>query len=169
MEQTKSISIINSFSARFFLAAGLLVFAPLLKNQMITGTLVNFILFSSVVLLGRKVALSFCVFPSVISLASGLLPFVLAPVVPFIALSNAVLVLSFDFLRKKNSYFAVAAASLLKFLFLWSASSLVLSMFNKPVADKVALMMGYPQFFTALAGGVLATLFLGIINKKKEI
>ncbi len=169
MEQTKSISIVNSFSAGFFLFAGLLIFAPLLKNQMITGTLVNFLLFSSIVLLGRKVALGFCIFPSVISLASGFLPFVLAPVVPFIVLSNAVLVLTFDFFRKKNLYFAVAAASLLKFLFLWSTSFLVLSVFENPVADKVALMMGYPQFFTALAGGFLATLFLGIINHKKEI
>lgn len=169
MEQIKSFSIINSFSARFFLVAALLVFAPLLKNQMITGTLVNFLLFSSAVLLGRKVALSFCVFPSVISLASGLLPFVLAPVIPFVVLSNAILVLSFDFLRKKSQYFAVVLSSLLKFLFLSTTSSLVLGMFNKPVADKVAVMMSYPQFFTALAGGFLAILFLGIINNKKEI
>ncbi|MDD5696522.1 MAG: iron hydrogenase [Candidatus Pacebacteria bacterium] len=168
MEKTKSISIVNAFPAGFFLVAGLLIFAPLLKNQMITGPLVNFLLFSSAVLLGRGVALSFCVFPSVISLASGLLPLVLAPVVPFIVLSNMILVLSFDFLRKKNLYLAVILSALLKFLFLSSTSSLVLAMFNKSAASQVALMMGYPQLLTALAGGFLAIVFLKIINEKKK-
>ncbi len=164
-ETTKSLSLTSSFIADFFIIAGLLVFAPLLKNQMITGPLVNFLLFISPIFLGRGIALSFCIFPSIISLASGLLPAVLAPVIPFIILSNAILVLTFDFLRKKNLFLALFASSLFKFLFLFSTSSWVLNFFKEPVSKQVAMMMGYPQFFTALAGGLLAIGFLKIIKK----
>jgi hypothetical protein len=41
-------------------------------------------------------------------------------------------------------------------------------MFKKSAASQVALMMGYPQLFTALAGGFLAIVFLKIINEKKK-
>lgn len=168
MEQTKSISKINSlFLAKVFILAGIIVFAPLLKNQMITGTLVNAILFLAVVLAGRNVALALCVFPSIISLAIGLFPVVMAPVIPFIMISNMILVLSFDYL-KKNQYFAVALAALFKFAFLFLTSSFVINMLNKPVAQKAAVMFSYPQFFTALAGGALAILILKIINNNKK-
>jgi len=48
-ETTKSLNLTSSFTADFFIIAGLLVFSPLLKNQMITGPLVNFLLFISAV------------------------------------------------------------------------------------------------------------------------
>ncbi len=164
----KTISKIDSlFLAKVFVLASILVFAPLLKNQIITGPLVNFILFISVVLLGRNAALSLCVFPSIISLLTGFLPIVMAPVIPFVIVSNMILVLVFDYLRK-NQYLAVLSSAMIKFLFLWGTSSFVVSMFAKPVAQKVATMFSYPQFFTALAGGALAILVLKIINNNKK-
>jgi hypothetical protein len=172
MEKVKTINKIDSlFLAKVFILASILVFAPLLKNQIITGPLVNFILFVSVVLLGRNTALSLCIFPSVISLLTGFLPVIMAPVIPFIIISNMILVLVFDYL-KNNQYLAILSSAMVKFLFLWATSFFAISMFAKPVAQKVAAMFTYPQFFTALAGGALAILVLKIINnnnKKNDI
>lgn len=166
MEQTKTINKINSlFLAKFFILAGILFFAPLLKNQMITGTIVNLIFFLGVIMLGRNATLSLCVFPSIISLFSGLLPVVMAPFLPFIIIGNMILVLVFDFL-KKNQYLAVIFSSLLKFLFLFLSSSFMIKFFS--VNPKIAIMFSYPQFFTALAGGFLAILILKIINNNKK-
>ena len=168
MEQTKIANKIDAlFLAKVFVLASILVFAPLLKNQIITGPLVNFILFISVVLLGRNTALSLCVFPSIISLLTGFLSIIMAPVIPFVIVSNMILVLVFDRLRK-NQYLAVLSSAMIKFLFLWGTSSFVVSMFTKPVAQKVSVMFSYPQFFTALAGGALAILVLKIINNNKK-
>jgi hypothetical protein len=168
MEQIKIANKINSlFLIKTFVLMGILIFSPLLKNQMITGPLVNFVLFMSVVLLGRNTALFLCVFPSIISLITGFLPVVMAPVIPFIILSNMVLVLVFDYLRK-NQYLAVVLSALFKFLFLITTSSFVISMVNNSIAQKVMVMFSYPQFFTALAGGALAILILKIINNNKQ-
>jgi riboflavin transporter len=165
MEQIKTINKIDSmFLVKAFALAGLIIVAPLLKNQMITGTIVNCILFVSVVLLGRNTALSLCVIPSIISLFTGLISIVMVPIIPFIIISNMILVLSFDFL-KKNQYLAVVLSALFKFVFLFLASSFVVRMF--PIGQKAAVMFGYPQFFTALAGGVLAILF--IRNNRKNV
>jgi len=165
MEQTKIINKIDSvFLTKVFVLAGIIFFAPFLKNQMITGTLVNCILFMSVILMGRNTALGLCVFPSIISLATGLLPMAMAPVIPFIIISNMVLVLTFNFLRK-NQYLAVILSALFKFAFLFLTSSFIISTLKM---QKVAVMFSYPQFFTALAGGVLAILILKIINNNKR-
>lgn len=168
MEQIKIANKINAlFLTKVFVLMSVLIFAPLLKNQMITGPIVNFVLFTSVVLLGRNTALGLCVFPSIISLFTGILNFALAPIIPFIILSNMVLVLSFDYL-KNNLYKGVILSALFKFLFLFSTSSIAINMINSSLAKKAAIMFSYPQFFTALAGGVLAILVLKIINKNKK-
>jgi riboflavin transporter len=166
MEQVKTINKIDTvFLVKTFILTSILIFAPLLKNQMITGTIVNCVLFMSVILLGRNAALSLCVIPSIISLFSGLLSIIMAPIIPFIMISNMILVLSFDFL-KKNQYLAVILSALFKFVFLFLISSFVIKMFS--IGQKVAVMFSYPQFFTALAGGVLAILILKIISNNKK-
>lgn len=168
MEQIKIANKIDVlFLTKVFVLMGVLIFAPLLKNQMITGPIVNFVLFISVILLGRNTALGLCVFPSIISLFTGILNFALVPVIPFIILSNMVLVVSFDYF-KKNLYKGVILSALFKFLFLFSISSIAISMINNSLAKKAAVMFSYPQFFTALAGGVLAVLVLKIINNNKK-
>ncbi|MFH0987438.1 MAG: ECF transporter S component [Patescibacteria group bacterium] len=140
--------------------------APLIKQQAVTGTIVNATLFITTVILGTQSAVFVAILPSVISLAIGFLPSPLAPMVPFIITSNIILVFVFGELKKVNYWIGAVVASLLKFLFLFSTSSIVVNLILKEdLARKVALMMSWPQLFTALGGGAVAFLIFKIFKK----
>lgn len=140
---------------------GIASVAPLFHQQMITGPVVNATLFLAAIILGAKRGIFVGLIPSVIALSVGTLPPVLAPAVPYIMISNAILIAVFSLLRNKNYWLAVVAASFLKFIFLFSTSSIVISLLmKKELAGSVATMMSWPQLITALAGGFLAWMFL---------
>jgi len=142
------------------------IFAPLLKFQAVSGSIVNAILFISVILLGLRGAVLVALIPSLAALSIGLLPAVLAPMVPFIMVGNIILVSAFDYLKNKGYWLAVFWASFLKFLFLFFTSSMVINLIiKKEIASQVAAMMSWPQLFTALAGGVIAYFFLKKFKK----
>ena len=136
---------------------GIAMLAPLLHQQLITGTIVNATLFVAAVILGRRMGIMVGVIPSVIALAVGTLPAALAPMVPYIMLSNALLIVIFIFLKDRNYWLAVCAASFSKFIFLYAVSAFVFGVLTQKVlATMVAQMMSWPQLVTALAGGTLA-------------
>ena len=84
-------------------------------------------------------------------------------------ISNALLIIVFNWLRDKNYWLGVVVSSGLKAIFLFSTSSIVINLLlNKAVASKVAIMMSWPQLITALVGGVLAYFFLRIFNRQTE-
>ena len=140
--------------------------APFLLQQAIVGPMVNAAIFVSVVLLGARNAVLIGILPSLVALSTGLLPPVLAPMIPFIMTGNILLIMVFSSLREKNYWLGIITASILKFIFLFSASSIVIYLLlNKDVAPKVAMIMSYPQLFTALSGGLIAYLFLRSIKK----
>ena len=86
--------------------------------------------------------------------------------IPFIMIGNTLLVVVFGYLKERDYWLGVIVASVLKFLFLFSISSIVIDLlFKKEIALKVAMMMSWPQLFTALIGGSIAYLFLK--NTKK--
>ena len=74
-----NISAISQFIA----LTGIATVAPLLGHQIITGSIINTALFISVVLLGIRGAVLIALVPSLIAFATGLLPSVLAPMIPF--------------------------------------------------------------------------------------
>jgi hypothetical protein len=149
-------------AVRFLLLLIVACAAPVLGTQALTGTLVNATLFIAAATLGVVPALLIGVIPSVVSAVTGLLPAALLPMVPFIIAGNALLILSFRLLGKGSYWKGAAAASLLKFAFLSATSSLVLGYFvTEKAASQVALMMSWPQLFTALSGGFLAYVALG--------
>ena len=152
---------------QFISLVGLAAFAPALGiHQAIVGPIVNATLFISVILLGTQNAILVGLIPSLIALSYGLLPAVLAPMVPFIMTGNVILILCFGFLKDKNFWLGIISASILKFLFLFGTSSIVIDLvLKKEIASKVAVIMSYPQLFTALAGGIIAYLFLKSIRK----
>lgn len=147
----------------FFALTCIALFAPLFHNQALTGPIVNATLFLGVVLIGAKYALFIGLLPSVIALCVGLLPPILAPAVPFIMLSNAVLIVVFDALRKHNFWLGVVSASLIKFLFLFSSSSVILKLISKK--EIVSAILSWNQLLTALMGGVIAFLVLKLLKK----
>jgi hypothetical protein len=147
----------------FIVLLGIGTIAPLIGNQFITGSIVNATLLISVAVLGIQNALLIGMIPSIIALATGLLPAVMAPMVPFIILGNAVLVMMFGYLMNKNYWVGAVSGAVVKFGFLWGTSFIVINMVvNQQISDKIAMMMSWPQLVTALIGSLLAygTLYL---------
>lgn len=169
MHQIKILSISKEkvfVIAQFAALLGIATAAPLFHNQPITGPIVNATLFVAVILLGTQSAILIGLIPSLIALSVGLLPAVMAPMIPFIMMGNTILILVFGFFKKGNYWLGVILASVLKFLFLFATSSIVIDLlFKKEVAQKVAAMMSWPQLLTAFAGGVIAYLILKSIKK----
>ncbi len=146
---------------------GVASLVPLFPLQQVTGPIINALIFIAVVILGLRQTLVVCVIPSLMALSAGLLPIFLAPIVPFIIISNIVLAVTFSYARQTNFWLGVISASLFKFIFIWSTTSVVATIFIKnPLAIKaVATMMSWPQLVTALIGGVIAFVFLKSIKK----
>ena len=140
---------------------GVVVIIPsLIHIQWITGPIVNAILFLAVILVGGRNALLIGLIPSIIALYFGLLPAPLAPLIPFIMISNAILVVLFDWL-KKNYWTAIIVAATVKFLFLHVSTSTIMDLIlRKELAPKVAQILSWPQFYTALIGGFIAWIFI---------
>jgi riboflavin transporter len=169
MEKLKTLALNNILIfdlVKFFLLLAIIILAPLAKQQLVTGTIVNAALFISCFVLGKRGAILLALAPSVFALAVGLLPSALAPMVPFIILGNVILILIFDYFRKKNFWLGVFSSSLLKLFFLASTSSLIINMFfKKEIAQSVAAMMSWPQLLTAVLGGSLAYFYLRFFKK----
>lgn len=159
--KTKTLTIKKEAVITFVVLLGIASAAPLIRNQFITGPIVNATLLVATVLLGMRDGLLVGLIPSSIALAAGLLPPVLAPTIPFIILGNAILVVTFGYLRSKNYWLGLVSGSILKFAFLFGTSSIAINLLlNQKVATRVAVMMSWPQLVTALAGGLLAYGFL---------
>jgi hypothetical protein len=147
---------------QFLLVLGIIIGAQFFSNQFITGTIVNALLISSVVLLGLRQSFGIAIIPSLFALGFGFLPSVLAPFIPFIIVANIILILCFYFLKDKNYWFGVIIGSIFKFSFLFFSSSII---FGNSLPAKVLEMMAYPQLFTALMGSILAFIILKSLKK----
>ncbi len=143
--------------------------APLLGHQAAAGSVVNGALFTATALFGLHAGILLCFLPSVIALASGLLPAVLLPMAPFIIAGNLMLVAVFYLLKNKNYLIGVLAASAVKFIFLLSSGHLLMnSAFLPAVPHHTALMMSWPQLFTALTGGAASFILTGAVSAKNQ-
>jgi len=153
-------------TVQFISLLSIATIAPLFHIQWITGPIVNAMFLIAVVLLGSQNAILLALLPSTIALGVGLLPAILAPMVPFIIISNVIFILGFHYLRDKNFWLGVVVASVLKFIFLWSTSFVVISLLlKKELATNVSAIMSWPQLATALIGGLLAYIFLKKIKQ----
>ena len=154
--------------AQFIGLAGMAMILPFFIHlQWLSGPIVNALLILILFIVGIRSALVVALVPSLMALAGGLLPAVLAPVVPFIMISNAIFVLSIDRIYdwSKNSasgyWSGVLIGAVLKFSFLYlSVSWISKLLLKKDLAIKVAEMMSWPQLITAILGGAIAWLIL---------
>ena len=152
--------------AQFGILLSISIIAPLFHFQPITGPIVNACLFIATALLGVQAGIMLGLLPSLIALSVGTLPVPLAPMVPFIMASNAIMVVAFASVRHMSDTVAIITASILKFLFLFSTSYIVIHLITqKPIAQKAATMMSWPQLTTALIGGLIAFAFLRFYKK----
>lgn len=154
------------------LMAVAIVLPRFIHNQFITGPIVNATLFLAAYYLGSGPAMLVGLVPSVTALSAGLLPLPLAPMVPFIMVSNAILIVTFNWARKLNQSskgYATAAivSSLTKYLFLYLTSILVIKAIlpNNLAIKAMGVMMAWPQLVTAILGAVIA---YGIIKLNKN-
>jgi len=141
----------------FFIAAVIFpaLFAHTPQNQWITGTVVNALIFLAVWRIGAVNAVLIAFLPSSIALIRGLLPAPMAVLIPYIILSNIVLIAIF-YALKKYPLAGIISASLAKFLFLF-----VISTYFIKITGSLLVMTQWPQLLTALAGGLIA---VGIIK-----
>jgi hypothetical protein len=152
------------------LTVAALVVPHYIHNQLITGPIVNAILFLACMTLGAGNAIMIGLLPSVVALISGLLPLPLAPMIPFIMISNAIMIITFSYLNKINYWVGILGATLFKYAFLFLTSTIVVNLItNKTVAAKAAsTMMAYPQIITAIAGGVIAFGVMKALKKNQD-
>lgn len=159
-----NILVVARFLGLAIVATGLPFFIHI---QWISGPIVNALLIVALFVVGIRTAFLLCLIPSLMALAGGLLPPVLAPVVPFIMISNVLFVFTIDYFyqKAKNAdkgyWLGVCFGAGLKYLFLFLNVKLMASLvLRKDLAVAVTTMMSWPQLATALAGGVLAFVFL---------
>jgi len=161
----KALARVNAQAITKFLAlAGVATFLPfVLHVQWVTGPIINAILIITLLLVGIRSALVICLVPSLMALAGGLLPAILAPVVPFIMIGNVILVLCVDWIYSsanngpRGYWLGVALGASLKFVFLLASVNFIGRLLIKQeLAVKVAQMMSWPQLATALTGGMIA-------------
>lgn len=126
-------------------------------GNFITGSFVNACLLVAVSASGLwSAALIGVVTPLIAALTNAAIPFIF---VPFIAAANFSLTAAF-YLLKGRGITAVILPALVKTLFLYLCLKLAFSLMAFP-PEQAKLMMylfGWPQFITALIGGILASL-----------
>lgn len=168
IQEQAAIKVDAAAIAQFLSLSAVITFLPFIIHiQWITGPIVNALLILILFIVGIRAALLMSLIPSVMALVGGLLPAPLAPVVPFIMISNVVFVLSIDYFYRqiKNQaagfWTGVFIGGALKYFFILSSVSLIISLLlKKELGVAVARMMSWPQFATALAGGVIAWVIL---------
>ncbi len=122
--------------------------------QYATGPLVNTMLYVAATFVGIGGGVAIGLVTPVVAFVRGILLPPLGPMIPYIALGNAVLVIVFGLLERKGRLAAilgVVLASVAKFLVLSTAVRFVVE-----VKPAIARAMQAPQLFTALAGGAIA-------------
>ena len=148
--------------------------APL-GNPLITGSIVNLLLITSVMSCGLSSGLTVAVVSPVVAKFLGIGP--LWALIPFIAAGNIVLVLLWHFIGNRNidgkkyvAYIiALIAAAVAKFLVLYvGIVQIAVPIFlglPEPQAAVISNMFSIPQLITALVGGTLAVILFPRLKK----
>ena len=123
--------------------------------QPVVGPLVNMMLILTVLLVGTIPAIVIGCLTPLVAFLVGIMP--LMPVVPFIMVGNALMVLLFSFTRNKlTDYGALALGAFGKFAFLAFSVRYLLILFLPQVPPRLVAALSLPQLYTALIGGLIA-------------
>ena len=135
----------------------------LLKGpQLLTGTLINFLLIIGISQFKLKQILPILLIPSLSAYLShtlfGTVTIYLLYLIPFIAISNLLYVLFYS--NIKNKIYAILISSLFKSAFLLTCTLTLLNLISLP--NIFLTTMGIIQLYTAILGSILATLTIKI-------
>jgi hypothetical protein len=128
-------------------------------SQIITGSLVNCVLFVFSEIYGMYCGMTIGVCSAIIASLIGVGPSIIV-IVPIIACGNALLCLLYCCLKKLSHILRIIIAAAGKCAFLWIGVSVALSLLSLKAAQvsTLTLMFSWPQGITALVGGLLASL-----------
>ena len=163
--QNRELTLSILFSSLIFLVPALV------HQQFLTGPIINALLILSFIYLGQSKAFFLALIPSSVALANGLLPVALAPMLPFIMISNCLYIAVFArFYQSKSklgqNLLIVLFAASLKSLFLFLVAKLIMEgLLVASLSTRIASMMSWPQMWTALVGGTLALLLQKNLEK----
>ncbi len=134
--------------------------------QPAVGPLVNMTLLIAAVVVGSTPAIIIGCLTPLMAFLLGIMP--LLPVVPFIMVGNAILILSFNLtrnvFRKYGDIIGVIVAALLKFAFLAISIRYFVTYFIEKVPPKMVTAFTIPQLYTALIGGFLAIVIVKYLS-----
>lgn len=93
------------------------------------------------------------------------------PLAPVIAAGNFILVLLFHIFIEKNKIAGILTGALLKFVFLLASIHVFANLADLPgkKADMLIYIFSWPQFVTAITGGVIAMIIIKSLGKKIEL
>ena len=130
-------------------------------NQLIIGSIVNFLLASSAMYLTLKKALPVILIPAIAAVLSGIIfgkfTMFLVYLVPVIWIGNAVYVYfikNFNLVNKMNYFASVLGASIIKSIIIFSATFVLV--LAGIVPEIFLIPMSLMQFVTGVTGGSLA-------------
>lgn len=139
--------------------------------QLLTGTIVNTLLFLFVSQSFSKKILPIVILPSIGAVLNGILfgkfTIFLLYFLPFIWIGNYVLIQSFRSILKKSTFvISILVSSFLKFIVLFSIAYFFTAVKIVPLI--FLQLMGLFQLYTAIIGGILALGIHTIIIKKHD-
>lgn len=134
--------------------------------QPFVGPLVNFVLIFAAIFVGTLSGVLIGILTPLIAFVVGIMP--LFPVVPFIMIGNALLVIVFSIIKKiagpYGEYIGVFCGALAKFAFLAISVRHIITLFIK-VPPPVVVALSLPQLYTALTGGLAAIIVAKIFSR----
>jgi len=156
-------------------AATIVLSAIPMLRQYLTGSLVNMILVISVMAVSTSTGVIVGTVSPLFASLLGVVPGWQWPLVPFIALGNVALVIVWHLLGKRsivNKYatrcITIGASAVLKFAILYiGIVQVMLHILDLKGPQMIALSSAFSvtQIFTAVIGGVLASLALPVLKK----
>ncbi len=152
------------------LPAGAVIAGPFAVKQLVTGSLVNCILFVYADRVGLGSAVIVGILSAVLASVIGVGPQVL-PLVPLIAAGNALLAVVYCLAKnrlKLPGLVRVILAAAVKCGFLWLTVPALLSALTsvpEKQAKALSVMFSWPQGITALIGGLLALVIIPRLKK----
>jgi hypothetical protein len=146
------------------LLAMTVVFQYVLRfSQFAAGPAVNAMLFLSTAVVGTAGGVIVGAFTPIIAFFFGIMWF--PPMVPFIAIGNAILTLVYGLLRKSNEIGAYVVSVVAKFAWLALSVRYLLQLFGATAKPPLVKAMTFPQLVTGLLGALVAFLVLTILEK----
>lgn len=139
------------------------------QPQLLIGSVVNLLLIFTISKFGIKKTLPLIFLPSLASLLNGTLFSTFTPyllyMIPFIAIANLIFILSFKYIKIR--YLRIVIPALLKASFLFSCAYILVNTIHIP--QIFLTTMGEIQFFTAIIGGILVEVLIGINKTTKSV